>query len=49
MADHPQAMADLRLLLEARQPLYATADLVVDTSGRSVDAVADEVRSLVQP
>lgn len=49
MADHPQAMADLRLLLEARQPLYATADLVIDTSGRPVDAIVDEVRSLVHP
>ena len=48
MADHPQAMADLRRLLEARQPLYATADLVIDTSGRPVDAIVDEVRSLVQ-
>ena len=47
MADHPQAMADLRGLLEARQPLYATADHRIDTSGRSVDAVVDEVRSLV--
>jgi len=47
MADHPQAMADLRNLLEARQPLYAAADLVIDTSGRTVDAIVDEVRSLV--
>ena len=27
MADHPQAMADLRALLAAREPLYAAADL----------------------
>jgi XRE family aerobic/anaerobic benzoate catabolism transcriptional regulator len=47
MADHPQAMADLRALLEARQPLYATADLVIDTSGRGIDAIVDEVRTLV--
>jgi XRE family aerobic/anaerobic benzoate catabolism transcriptional regulator len=47
MADHPQAMADLRLLLEARQPLYATADLVIETSGRPIDAIVEEVRSLV--
>lgn len=47
MADHPQAMADLRALLEARQPLYATADHRIDTSGRSVDAVVDEVRTIV--
>ncbi len=47
MTDHPQAMADLRMLLEARQSLYATADLVIDTSGRPIDAIVDEVRSLV--
>jgi XRE family aerobic/anaerobic benzoate catabolism transcriptional regulator len=43
MANHPQAMADLRALLEAREPLYAMADHVVDTShvaaGRVVDAI----------
>ena len=47
MADHPQAMADLRALLAARQPLYATADHTVDTSGREVDAIVDELRSLI--
>ncbi|HWT46226.1 MAG TPA: shikimate kinase [Vicinamibacterales bacterium] len=47
MADHPQAMADLRALLEARQPLYATADYTIDTSGRPIVEVVDEVRSLV--
>ena len=33
MADHPQAMADLRALLAAREPLYALADHTIDTSG----------------
>lgn len=37
MADHPQAMADLRSLLGAREPLYALADHTVDTSAASVD------------
>jgi XRE family aerobic/anaerobic benzoate catabolism transcriptional regulator len=32
MADHPQAMADLRALLAAREPLYAQAAVTVDTS-----------------
>ena len=36
MADHPQAMADLRALLAAREPLYARAHHTVDTSGRPV-------------
>jgi XRE family aerobic/anaerobic benzoate catabolism transcriptional regulator len=43
MADHPQAMADLRALLAARQPLYATADHTIETSGRSVDEVVDDI------
>lgn len=41
MADHPQAMADLRSLLAAREPLYALADHLVDTSGAPVDKVVD--------
>ncbi|MGH9411046.1 MAG: shikimate kinase [Vicinamibacterales bacterium] len=44
MADHPQAMADLRALLAAREPLYAASDKTIDTSRRSVAAaVADLV------
>ena len=39
MADHPQAMADLRSLLAMREPLYALADHTVDTSSASVDEV----------
>lgn len=48
MADHPQAMADLRALLSAREPLYAAARHTVDTSGRTVTTIADEVAALVQ-
>src|SRR4051812_15857674 len=47
MADHPQAMADLRTLLSSREPLYAQAHHTVDTSGRSVDQVVDEIESTV--
>jgi XRE family aerobic/anaerobic benzoate catabolism transcriptional regulator len=43
MADHPQAMADLRTLLAAREPLYASADHTVDTSGRTVKAIVDDL------
>ena len=39
MKDHPQAMADLRSLLTAREPLYASADHVIDTSALSVNGV----------
>jgi XRE family aerobic/anaerobic benzoate catabolism transcriptional regulator len=47
MANHPQAMADLRALLAARQPLYATADFTVDTSGRTIDRVIEQVRKSI--
>jgi XRE family aerobic/anaerobic benzoate catabolism transcriptional regulator len=47
MADHPQAMADLRALLAARQPLYATADHTIDTSGHGIDSVVEHVRALI--
>lgn len=43
MADHPQAMADLRSLLATREPLYALADHTVDTSGATVDKVIEAV------
>jgi len=45
MADHPQAMADLRRLLSSREPLYARADHTIDTSRRSVDEIVDEIAS----
>ncbi|HEY6944483.1 MAG TPA: helix-turn-helix transcriptional regulator [Candidatus Acidoferrum sp.] len=37
MAANDQAMEDLRLILGAREPLYRQADLVLDTSGASVE------------
>jgi XRE family transcriptional regulator, aerobic/anaerobic benzoate catabolism transcriptional regulator len=36
MRGHAQAMDDLKAILTAREPLYARADTVVDTSGQSV-------------
>jgi XRE family aerobic/anaerobic benzoate catabolism transcriptional regulator len=47
MADHPQAMADLRALLAAREPLYAKADHTIDTSGRTVAQIVEELESAV--
>ena len=41
MADHPQAMADLRSLLAARESLYALADHTIDTSETGVDKVVE--------
>jgi len=47
MADHPQAMADLRTLLSAREPLYAMAAHTIETSGLSVERVMTATASLV--
>jgi XRE family transcriptional regulator, aerobic/anaerobic benzoate catabolism transcriptional regulator len=47
MADHPQAMADLRSLLASREPLYAMADHIIDTAELSADAVVRRIESLV--
>jgi XRE family aerobic/anaerobic benzoate catabolism transcriptional regulator len=35
MADGPQAMDDLKAILESRTPLYAKANAIVSTSGKS--------------
>jgi XRE family transcriptional regulator, aerobic/anaerobic benzoate catabolism transcriptional regulator len=43
MADHPQAMGELRRLLAAREPLYAMADHAVDTSRLDAAGVARAV------
>ena len=47
MADHPQAMADLRSLLAAREPLYAAADLTVDTSSATPAAIVDAIEEQI--
>ncbi len=47
MAGRPDAFAELRTLLNARGPLYSSARYVVDTSGRSVEQVAELVTSAV--
>lgn len=39
IANHPQAMAELRLRLKEREPLYARAEITCSTSGRSVEDV----------
>jgi XRE family aerobic/anaerobic benzoate catabolism transcriptional regulator len=40
MQGNPEAMQELRALLASRAPLYALADLSLDTSGRTPSAVA---------
>jgi XRE family aerobic/anaerobic benzoate catabolism transcriptional regulator len=48
MTDHPQAMSDLRALLAAREPLYASASHIIDTTGRNVDQVVEEIETLTR-
>lgn len=48
MAGSDQAMEDLRRILEAREPLYRKADLVLDTSGNSVDKSFSELKLALQ-
>ena len=43
MANQPQAMSALRALLDARAPLYATADHTIDTSAMPVARVVTEL------
>lgn len=44
MAGSAQAMGDLRRILEERTPLYARADLTIDTTGASVAESVEEIR-----
>ena len=48
MAHNERAFTDLRRILAAREPFYRQADLVVTTSGKSVDTVVEEVVALVR-
>ena len=48
MAANKQAMEDLRGILEAREPLYRKADLLLDTSGTSVDESLAALKSALQ-
>jgi XRE family aerobic/anaerobic benzoate catabolism transcriptional regulator len=43
MANRSRAMEELRALLAARDPLYARADLVVDTSALAVDRAVERI------
>jgi len=48
MAGSSQAMEDLRRILEAREPLYQKADLVLDTSGTSVEESFAKLKTALQ-
>jgi XRE family transcriptional regulator, aerobic/anaerobic benzoate catabolism transcriptional regulator len=47
MANHPEAMAELRARLAAREPLYALADHTIDTATLSVSQVVEAIARLV--
>jgi XRE family aerobic/anaerobic benzoate catabolism transcriptional regulator len=47
MENQPQAMDALRDLLARREPLYARADIAIDTTGRDADQVATAVEDLL--
>lgn len=47
MAGNDEAMDDLTRILRAREPLYAKADTVLDTSGESVEQSFMKLRQLV--
>lgn len=48
MEGNPQAMIQLRQILKSREALYAQADHVLDTSGRTVAASQAELADLIQ-
>lgn len=48
MAANNQAMEDLRRILEAREPLYRKADLLLDTSGTSVEESFAKLKAALQ-
>ena len=48
MAANNQAMKDLRMILEAREPLYRKADLLLDTSGGSVEGSFAKLKAALQ-
>jgi XRE family aerobic/anaerobic benzoate catabolism transcriptional regulator len=48
MRENPRAMDELRALFAARAPLYGEAQLVVETSGRTIAEVAKEIAARVK-
>jgi len=47
LAEHPEAMAELRRLLASREPLYARADHTVDTSRLGIERATRAIQALV--
>jgi XRE family aerobic/anaerobic benzoate catabolism transcriptional regulator len=42
-------MDDLVSILKSREPLYARADIVLDTAGKAPERNAEELASLLNP
>jgi len=49
MADHVRAMDDLEAILISREPLYAKADLNLDTAGRTAQQSLRDLMSMLEP
>ncbi|MEO0328245.1 MAG: helix-turn-helix transcriptional regulator [Pseudomonadota bacterium] len=47
MEGNPQAMVQLRLILQSREAQYQKADYVIDTSNKSVETSKSELRDLI--
>jgi hypothetical protein len=47
MADNARAMDDLNAILASREPLYAKADLTLDTAGKTAAQSARELAALL--
>jgi XRE family aerobic/anaerobic benzoate catabolism transcriptional regulator len=47
MADNARAMDDLMSILKSREPLYAKADIVLDTAGKAPHRSAEELATLL--
>ena len=47
MAANPEAMDDLRRILDGRSAFYSKADHVLDTSGKSVAQSLKQLKALV--
>jgi XRE family aerobic/anaerobic benzoate catabolism transcriptional regulator len=48
MAENARAMDDLVSILKSREPLYAKADIVLDTAGKSPERSAEELVSFLK-
>ena len=47
MANNEDAMADLRRILREREPHYAKAHAILETSGRSIEVCVSELQALL--